>query len=101
MKLKFESSIQLTSISISIYISTRTGVPGVNSYYEGEGERKSKGERFRFTAENAVILLTFFSSIKRNEHYQNQIYGKRTPKLLHEQFQSFNCSCNNLGVRFP
>ena len=88
MKLKFESSIQSTSISISIYISTRSGVPGVNSYYEGGRERKSKGERFRFTAENTVILLTF--SIKRNEHYQNQIYGKRTPKL-HEQLKDMIC----------
>ena len=54
---------------------------------EREREREGEGERFRFTAENVVVLLTFLSSIKKNEHYKNQVFGRQTEKLR-EQFKN-------------
>ena len=52
---------------------------------EGERERESNAERFRYTSENTIDFLTFISSIKKNEVYKNQIHGQQDKKVR-EQF---------------
>ena len=52
---------------------------------EGERERESNAERFRYTSVSTIDFLTFISSIKKNEVYKNQIHGQQDKKVK-EQF---------------